>query len=482
MPKQDLILLALDSSPTFDLMQPALRAAGFEVAIAQNEAALNQRVQEVVPALIIIGEKLAGRDGFALAAGLLERFPTLPIILYAERDSEGLAKAALKAGLSAYIYPPLKIGDILEEVKNSLARARKLGDWVRREVKRTTSSLENKAKISESEKKKLEAIISNIQDGVIVLDENRRIQFANRAIREIFRLGEKEMVGRTLEEVLLNPDLLALLERAKNEPLKYHEINFDDGRVYNGQYAPIPGVGAAVTVQDISYLKEIDRLKNDFVHTVSHDLRSPLTAVLGYTELIERTGSLNDQQREFLRRLQGSVQHITELVNDLLDLGRLEAGFDTRRELVNLDEVLKYSLDMYESEARRKRLLIEAAVKRDLPPLRANPIRIRQMIDNLIGNAVKYTPEEGLVRVELLTQDGQLIFKVSDSGPGIPPDEQPRIFEKFFRASNAPEGTPGSGLGLAIVKSIVESHQGRVWVESEPGKGSTFTVILPPQE
>ncbi|MFN8383915.1 MAG: ATP-binding protein [Anaerolineales bacterium] len=479
MPKQDLILLALNPSPILDLMQRALHAAGYEVAVAHDHSGLNKSMQEAIPALMVIGEKFADEDGFTISSEMLERFPTLPIIFYADKDTTGFAKSVLKNGLSGYLYPPLQMADIVDEVQKSLARARRLGDWLRREVKRTTSSLAEKAKISEAERTKLEAIISNIQDGVVVMDENHRVLLINRAIREIFNLGEKDLAGRPLSDVISNADMAALLSRSNEGPLKYHEINFDDGRVFNAQLTPIPKIGAAVTMQDISYLKELDRLKSDFIHTVSHDLRSPLTAVLGYTELIERTGPLNQNQQEFLHRLQGSVQHITNLINDLLDLGRLEAGFDTRREMIQLDGVLKYTLDMFESQVKKKSINLTVNVAPNIMPLRANPIRIRQMLDNLVGNAIKYTPNEGRIVVSISMQDNQIVFKVQDTGPGINQDEQSRVFEKFYRATNAPDGVTGSGLGLAIVKSIVDSHQGRVWVESAAGEGSTFVVLLP---
>ncbi len=482
MPKLDLILLALNPSPILDLMQRALHAAGYDVAVAHDQSGLNKSMQEAIPALLIIGERFAEKDGFVVSSELLERFPTLPIVFYADKDTTGFSKAVLKNGLSGYLYPPLQMMDIVEEVQKSLARARKLGDWLRREVKRTTASLAEKAKISETERVKLEAIISNIQDGVVVIDEHQRVLLVNHAIREIFGLGEREFIGRPLSDVISNVDLISLLSRSAEGPLKYHEINFDDGRVFNAQYTPIPKIGAAVTMQDISYLKELDRLKSDFIHTVSHDLRSPLTAVLGYTELIERTGPLNQNQQEFLHRLQGSVQHITNLINDLLDLGRLEAGFDTRREMIQLDGVLKYTLDMFESQTRLKSIDLVTDISPNILPLRANPIRIRQMLDNLVGNAIKYTPNGGHVLVNISMQDKQIVLKVQDTGPGIGQDEQNRVFEKFYRATNAPDGVTGSGLGLAIVKSIVDSHQGRVWVESTLGKGSTFVVLLPAHE
>jgi two-component system NtrC family sensor kinase len=314
------------------------------------------------------------------------------------------------------------------------------------------------------------------------MDKNKNIMLVNRAVREIFNLNGKEIIGKALADVISNADLNALLARASDGPLKYYEINFDDGRVFNAQYTPIPKIGGAVTLQDISYLKELDRLKSDFIHTVSHDLRSPLTAILGYTELVERTGPLNLNQQEFLRRLQGSIHHITTLINDLLDLGRLEAGFDTRRELVHIENILKYSLDMFETQVKKKNIKLNVDVAENLKPVRANPIRIRQMLDNLIGNAIKYTSAEGSVHVSMSMQANQIILKVEDTGQGIPPEEQGRVFEKFYRATNTVEGVEGTGLGLAIVKSIVDSHQGRVWVESTVGKGSSFIVLLPTQE
>jgi PAS domain S-box-containing protein len=483
MAKQELILLAIDVSSFSDLTEKALNSAGYDVATVRDESALNKSVQEAIPSLIMIGDKFDKRDGISIATEILERFPTMPIILYANQDTTGFAKSALKAGLIGYLYPPLKIEDIVNEVQRCLVRARQLGDWLRGEVKRTTASLAEKAKISETERLKFEAIISNIQDGLIVLDTHENIVVVNHIIREVFRLDEKKpLIGKKIKDVIHNADVHALIDRSQEGALKYHEINFDDGRVFTAQYTPIPRIGNAITMQDISYLKELDRLKSDFIHTVSHDLRSPLTSILGYMELIERTGPLNENQTDFLRRLQNSVQHITNLVNELLDLGRLEAGFDTRREPVQLEYILKNSLDVFDAQIKKKKIKLTTKIDDELKPVRANPIRIRQMIDNLVGNAIKYTPVEGRVQVNMVMQESQIVIRVEDTGPGIPPEEQTRVFEKFYRATNRPESVEGSGLGLAIVKSIVESHQGRVWVESKAGEGSAFVVLMSTNE
>jgi signal transduction histidine kinase len=479
MAKQEFILLAINESMVSDLIAKSLRTANYEVGVATDVSGLNKSIQEVIPALVIMAETFAERDGIGVANEILERFPTMPIILYANKDVNGVAQAVLKAGLSGYLYAPLKIDEIVYEVQRCLSRAKKLGDWVRGEVKRTTASLTEKAKISEAERIKLEAIIANIHDGVIVLDDKEQVLMLNQSVRETFRLGNKSLTGKWLREIISNADVHALLDRTKEGMLKYHEIHFDDGRVFNAQYVSIPRIGNAVTIQDISYLKELDRMKSDFIHTVSHDLRSPLTAILGYMELIERTGPLNENQVDFLQRLQGSVQHITNLINDFLDFGRLEAGFDTRREPVQVENVLQYALDVFDGELKKKKIKLNTKIAEDLKQVRANPIRVRQMLDNLIGNAIKYTPEQGRVQVSMLMQENQVVFRVEDTGPGIPLEEQAHIFEKFYRASNRPATAEGTGLGLAIVKSIVDSHQGRVWVESKPNEGSAFVVLLP---
>ena len=482
MPKRDLILLALEDNTVLQLMQRALHAVSYETAIASDRVSLDKIVQETIPALVMMGEHFDGLSGVKVAHEILERLPTIPILIYAGKESLTLYKEVVQAGLSGCLYPPLRNDDITGSVERSLRRARHLGDWLRREVKRTTASLEHRANLSEAELQRYEYIFANIDDGVVILDDEGRIQLMSRAIQVIFDLPAKGYRGRPVSEVIDHPDVNVLLKQAQTAPLKYHEINFDDGRVYNAQYTPLKGIGSLVTIQDISYLKQLDQMKNDFVHTVSHDLRSPLTSVLGYTELVSRVGSLNEQQIEFINRIRSSIKNITTLVDELLDLSRLEAGFDTRRETVHLENTLKLALETLEGQFRLNNQTLKLEVGKDLPELRGNPIRLRQLLDNLLTNAVKYSPPGSTIQISLEAEDSWIIFSVADKGPGIPQSEQTRIFEKFYRASNVPSQASGTGLGLAIVKSIVEAHQGRIWVESMVGKGSTFFVVLPAHE
>ena len=481
MSNRELILLALDESPILDLMERALRAVNYDVAVVHEHESLIKALDESSPALLLIGETFNKENGIEIARMELDRFPTLPILLFSERDTTGTIKAVLSAGLSGYLHPPLKTDDIVDAVKRSLERARALGDWIRREVKQTTASLEKRAQISESEKARLESIIANIEDGVIVLDGKKNIVMINHNAVEAFGLDNSDHAGQAIEAVIENPDLHALLAKSAEGAVKYYELNFNDGRVFNVQHTPLPQIGSVITMADITYLKSLDQMKSEFVHTVSHDLRSPLTAVLGYAELVERVGPLTEQQKEFVHRIQASVQSITALINELLDLGRLDAGFDTRRESVQIESILQYSLGLFDSLVQEKNLRIKKDVADGLPALRANPIRIRQMIENLIGNAIKYSPDGGEICVSIQSADHQIILEVKDGGPGIPITDQAHIFDKFFRGSNV-AATKGTGLGLAIVKSIVDSYHGRVWVESVLGEGAKFSVVMPAYE
>lgn len=475
MPKSDLVLLALDDEQIIQLFDRALTAVSYHVAIARDHAALNKSLQESSPALVIISQNFNGADELEIAAGMLERFPTMPVLLLLLQDSPEIVRKAIHVGVSDCLYAPLHIEEIMKTVENSIKRADRIGDWTRREVNRTTASLQQRL----DELQKLDTIVEHIEDGVIILDEQSNLLLINPAARKAFGLWQDDAVkGKPVSEVLPHPDLKILLSDINN-PLPQNEITFEDGRVLSAQCTPIPRIGVAITMQDITYLKQIDRLKNEFVHTVSHDLRSPLTAILGYVDLLDRVGPVNDQQREFIRRVQNSVQSITSLVNDLLELGRIEAGFDTQKEVVPLEGIIRDTLETLGGQISDKKMNLHLNLPMDIPQMRGNPIRLRQMLDNLIGNAIKYTPEGGEITIDVEAQNDQVILRISDTGPGIPPADQPHIFEKFYRASNVPKGVGGSGLGLSIVKSIVENHQGRIWVESLLGQGSAFTVVLP---
>ena len=330
-----------------------------------------------------------------------------------------------------------------------------------------------------AERNKLGTILAKIQDGVIVFDQDQRLVLVNQMAAGAFKLDDASLAGQPLQDVFTHPDLLALVDSGSKTMTNRAEIAVEDGRIFSAQITPIAGVGAAVTMHDITNLKKLDRIKSDFVSTVSHDLRSPLTAILGYVELIERAGPVNELQRDFVHRVQTSVHNITHLVDDLVELGRIESGFDSRKEPVHLEQLIPLVVDLLKKQMDDKHQTLLLEVPEVLPPVFANPVQLRQMVENLLENASKYTHPGGVVTVHATLEDQQIILRFIDNGIGIPQVDLPFIFDKFYRASNANNEMSGTGLGLSIVRSIVEAHQGRIWVESQPDEGSTFTVVFP---
>jgi signal transduction histidine kinase/CheY-like chemotaxis protein len=385
----------------------------------------------------------------------------------------------------ALVYVPLKLRDRIIGVLGVYNR--QPGNGFTQEHVRVLLSMADFAALAiesarlydntEAQRSRLEAILVQAQNGVVVVDETLRVLWMNPIASQALGIDE-DATGKPIFEITEDQQVLDLL-RLRDDMPRWEEIDLQDGKIYNIQRTPIDSVGQAIVMHDINHLKKIDRIKSEFVTTVSHDLRSPLAAILGYVELIEQAGSLDEQQKEFIRRIHVSVDQITNLVTNLLDLERIEAGLDESKELTSMQILAWYALENVRSKAASQGLNLEEDLQEDLPMVMGDPFRLRQMIGNLLDNAIKYTEAGGKVRMECTTEGDQIILRVSDSGIGIVPSEQALLFDKFYRGSNIPEDEPGTGLGLSIVKSIVDNHNGRIWVESKLGIGSTFIVVLP---
>lgn len=334
----------------------------------------------------------------------------------------------------------------------------------------------------EDERHKLEAVLSNTEDAVILVEEGEaeRVILANRAARQAFAMADS-VTGRPLATVTPYESLIDLFCQTRTGMQSNQaEISLAGGRTLNAHVTPIPGVGRVAVMQDITHLKELDRLKSEFVSTVSHDLRSPLTAVKGFADLLPIVGPLNEKQQDFLVRVRRGVATITELITDLLDLGRIEAGVDLEMEPCDVGAIVEKEMESLQSQASLKKHALQEHIASDLPLVLGNPLRLGQAVSNLVNNAIKYTPEGGQIVVSVTTKNTQVAVEVKDNGIGIPATDSPFIFDKFYRVqTKETEDIVGSGLGLSIVKSIIEKHQGHIWVDSQEGVGSTFTFVLP---
>jgi signal transduction histidine kinase len=239
--------------------------------------------------------------------------------------------------------------------------------------------------------------------------------------------------------------------------------------------------GRVCILQDVTQFKELDILKSEFVATVSHDLRSPLTLMRGYATMLDMVGELNKQQKNYVGKIITGVENMTRLVNNLLDLGRIELGVDLQVEPVEILNVLEQVISTLQLQASQKGIELSLELSKELPHhIDADSTLFYQAIYNLVENAVKYTSDNGQVRVRVHTLKDDLIFEVQDTGIGISVEDMAHLFEKFYRGKTRESRTRvGTGLGLAIVRSIAERHGGRAWVKSEEGQGSTFYLQIP---
>jgi PAS domain S-box-containing protein len=448
------ILIYTKAESASFLDQSALTAAGYDVIPVTHSKDLDSRLISTPGEKMLIIAHPTPRQGLKASSEILKAHPYLPIILVTNEINQSFLIQALKIGIVDYLATPVDSTTLLDTIKHALIRQK-----------------------PQQAGHRYEQVISNLMDGFILTDLNAHIILVNQSARYIFNIKEEQIEGKPVNEIFYHQDFLDIFKPQRTYPFR-NEITMEDGRIYIAQSSLIPEIGIAVTTQDITHLKELDRIKTDFVNTISHDLRSPLTSIYGFIGLIDRVGPINKQQSEFIHHIQTSVQQITSLINDLLDLNRVEADYDLQMVEVNFKDILTQTLNSLEYQISEKMQDVILSVSDDVPVVLGNPLHLQRMVGNLIENAIKFTPLTGKIEVRCRSEGGQLILEVADNGPGIPLADQPHIFEKFYRGSNLSQVTSGTGLGLSIVKSIVEKHNGRIWVDSSP-LGTTFTVILP---
>lgn len=332
----------------------------------------------------------------------------------------------------------------------------------------------------EQEKQRMDAVLNAAADAILLVDAEGKLQLVNFAGERLFTDVDTR-VGHPLPEEWGYGGLLELVRAAQESdgPLEA-EVSWPDQRTFSALTTPIEGGGLVIVLHDVTHFKDLERVKNEFIATASHDLKNPIHAVMGYSDLLEKAGPLNEMQKDFVERLKRASNQMYELVLNLLELARTDLDTSLQTQPYDLQTLLDGVTQEFQAQAAAKghTLTLEAmddslTVSVDLP-------RIQQVLQNLVGNAIKYTPEGGQITISAQRQDGMVWIDVRDNGLGIPEEALPRIFDKFYRV-DADDRTDiqGNGLGLAIVKAIVEQHGGEIRVESTLGEGSTFRFSLP---
>jgi len=325
-------------------------------------------------------------------------------------------------------------------------------------------------------------LLELVESGIVHLDGTGKVVLMNRKAEEILRVNRAEVLGRRVDMLpLRTPIYRVLSENSHDAPV---EMSIE-GDVVSVRWASLPGNGGSCgelfELRDISSEKREKRQRDEFVAMMTHDLKSPLTVIMGYVQALlgEMPEKVDASLHLFVREMDKSSGKMLSMIDDVLDAYRLEAGLlQIDRQPCNVRALMEGCCSDGERDALLHGSSFLSELSPRIPMLNLDGKQIGRVLANLIGNAVKFTPRRGTISVRGALRDGYLLFEVSDTGIGIPPEELPRIFNKYFRATAA-RGFKGTGLGLTISKAIVEAHGGSIAVESEVGKGSRFTVLLP---
>lgn len=341
-----------------------------------------------------------------------------------------------------------------------------------------SAAIERLQAVLAAEKSKMKVMVEGMSEGVVMFDERDQLV--------IFNPTAKEMLGQNL-------DLLGSLEEVKKyrKAPRISDIHLEKpfSRIIHNEAMCIEdekgrSLGIVVLLRDVTKEREIDQLKSDFVSVVSHELRTPLAAMKGATDnlLDGLTGELNAVQKDCLLITKRNIDRLGRLISDLLDISRIEAGrIQLNKQVLDLDNLINDVLRLFQETAKERELVLTRNLTSGLPRIEADPDKITQVLTNLVGNATKFTPAGGKITVETSCQGDFIRVDIKDSGLGIPHQDLEKIFDKFYQVTRlgSPQTAKGTGLGLPISKGIVEKHGGKMWVESELGKGSKFSFTLP---
>lgn len=481
MTKSFKILIADDNLDNILLLKRRLRRDNYLFYTAQDGQAALTEAKRILPDLILLDVNMPKLDGFEVCHRLraFEATRLTPIIIItAAKTSLEDQVTGLGLGADDYLTKPVNYRELAARVERKL-QVKVLEDELRRQ------------------KEELEVILTSTTDAVLRIGPDGQVHFLNPAGARLFGLADSFSAVAGADDqhhyqniLAKHPHCVTALEQVKTEVRQQPancEIELADGRTMLMNVAPVtlPGPqldGWVLVLRDITHLKEIDRLKSVVIANAAHDLKNPLSSALLYLELlVEKLPEQNDLPYKLAVSALQSVERMKHMTTHMLDLDRLETGqvleiypcdivalaHDTLRQMANLAQ--QQAID----------LVVELPSAPLMIP--GDPIYLGQAIANLLHNALKFTPAGGMVTFSLKPEGQNVIIAVADSGPGIAPEYQAHIFDRFYRVKDQSnlKHTAGSGLGLAIVKAVVTQHQGLVWLESQPGQGSTFYVSLP---
>lgn len=436
----------------------------------------------------IIDLKMPDIDGLDVLKEIKRIHPNTVCFIATAFASYDTAIQSTRLGAFGYIQKPFSPEELIYQVEQGIKQRKLILDVERHEREREQNLLE-----LASEKSRLNAIIKSISEGVIVINVNGDVVYHNYSALKMLNLSNLNIGGNIISKLPVQiVDIVKKIFASEKFLIKSYTTEYfqkEGGDLFiEAACTPIPHpdgslAGVVVVLSNITEYKRIEIIKNQFVSMVAHELKTPLAAVRGFINIIlDRSIQLTpEKELDYLNRSNSRLKSLTDLVNDLLDISKMELKTKEREITeVNIADVVSSTLQMLELEISRRELNIKYEADSDLPMIKADSNEIARIVTNLISNAVKYNKDKGKIEVCLTSSGGYVILKVKDTGIGMKQEEKKKLFTEFYRAKNErTRGISGTGLGLSIVKRIVDSYFGLIEIESEYGKGSTFTINLP---
>jgi PAS domain S-box-containing protein len=495
------ILVVDDNRNNLELLSDIMNMEGYYVRTAENGEECLRAVAQERPDLILLDIMMPGIDGYKVCETLKKKPDTrnIPIILISAKSSTEDTVVGLSHGADDYIQKPYNEMELLARV-NAALKMKHLHD----EVRHTNRMLSN-------QKEQIETIINTMGEGLFSVNQNMEIVFFNSAAEEITGYHFREAIGKKCHLVFNCPDAEECCTPAAEEVRSRDEKIVREYLLQRKDGTKIPilkstrfifsadgqAIGRVEVFRDVSTEKDLEQKRADFISMVIHDLKNPLTTITICDKIVlnETRGIIDADLTQLLQNIETSSNHLLNLVNELLDLSKLDSGtMEFKRQRIDMNDIIEISINTQRMISRSKKIEIEKELGTDRLPILGDKDYLLRVMINLIGNAIKFTPEGGKICV--LAQDmdsletgqpssrqleeAEKILKITivDNGTGIPAQDMPTIFERYRRVRGTTE-IEGSGLGLYIAKVIIEGHGGRIWVENNPDRGSTFTILLP---
>ncbi len=463
---------------------------GLSTSIAENGERGLELIKEDNFQVLLLDLMMPGISGMEVLKSALEIKPELLVIVITGYATIENAVLAMKSGAYDFIpkpFTPDQLRIVVHRALNKIQLERE-AEQLRKDRAR---SLQDIAK----EKNRTLTIINHMADGVLVTDGKGSIVLNNPAVTRMLGWDGENPLGKHISEVIRDGDLTDMLEKVLemgdshdqgisqelawgNPPSHFFVAHAAPVRSEQGEV-----FGSVTIFNDVTRLKDLDRMKSEFVDMVSHELRSPLSAIRQKLSLLIDgfTGDINDEQKQIVSRVQHRIDGLIGMIGNLLDLSRIEAGrLVQQKERLVLSDIIDEAVELMVPEADKKGLKFEVTIDSGLFPIHADRQNMETVITNLVSNAVKYNREGGRITIGVRNRGEFIEITVADNGVGIDKENLSRIFDKFFRIrSDYTRKVVGSGIGLPLVKAIVEAHFGTITVASEMEKGTTFTVLLP---